>query len=43
MACEVVGMLVCIVYEHHQALQPFNVEEETVGGGAQRAREESHW
>ena len=31
MACEVVGVLEWVVYEHAQALQPFNVEEETGG------------
>ena len=33
-ACEVVGVLECVVYEHTQALQPFNVEEP---GGWRRA------
>ena len=29
--CKVVGVLEWVVYEHAQALQPFNVEEETGG------------
>ena len=34
-ACEVVSVFEWVVYEHAQALQPFNVEEET--GGRRRA------
>ncbi len=34
-ACKVVGVLEWVVYEHTQALKPFNVKEET--GGRRRA------
>jgi hypothetical protein len=41
--CEVVCVVEWVVYEHAQALQPFDVEQGQVGGGPPRSREASHW